>query len=253
MCTFLYCEKLQEETIYMNYTNQSNKSIPCRHTKPHTMRSTVWYSLFFPATVFYYELLLRAFDRDTTFFDPALLRSLLFSAAAGLLIFLVLDLLPWRAAARIAGGVIIALGAVLFCVERGCRATFALYYGVAFMGRIARNVIRGFGPAVRQAALGMLPFILLSLIPLLAFIPLQKKVFQDYGQKKTTRIMLAVAMVMCQLAGWALSVFGGAASYYTYGFTVNTGVNHFGVLSSVRLDLEYIAAGTPVPPWCILG
>ena len=104
MCTFLYCEKLQEETIYMNYTNQSNKSIPCRHTKPHTMRSTVWYSLFFPATVFYYELLLRAFDRDTTFFDPALLRSLLFSAATGLLIFLILDLLPWRAAARIAGG-----------------------------------------------------------------------------------------------------------------------------------------------------
>lgn len=220
--TFLYCGKLQEVTICMNDTNQNNKSIPCRHTEPHTISSTAWYALFFPTAIFYYELLLRAFDRDTAFFDPALLRSLLFSAAAGLLIFLILDLLPWREAARIAGGVIIALGAVLFCVERGCRATFGLYYGVAFMGRIARNVIRGFGPAVRQAALGMLPFILLSLIPLLAFILLQEKVIQDYGQKKTTRIILAVAMVMCQLAGWALSAFGGAANYYTYEFTVNT-------------------------------
>lgn len=232
----------------MNYINQINKSTPCRHTEPHNMNCTPWSTLFFPATILYYELLLRAFDKDTIFFDLALLRSLLFSAAAGLLIFLILDLLPWRAAARIAGGVIIAMGAVLFCVERGCRATFGLYYGVAFMGRIARNVIWGFGPAVMQAALGLVPFILLSLIPLLAFVLLREKVIRDYGQKNTVRIILVAVLVTCQLAGWVLSAFGGAANYYTYEFTVNTGVNHFGLLNSVRLELEYIVAGTPVPP-----
>ena len=71
-------------------------------------------ALFFPAAVLYHELLLRAFDRSTPFFDLALLRILLFSAAAGLLLSLILDLLPWKTAGRIAGGVLLGLGAVLF-------------------------------------------------------------------------------------------------------------------------------------------
>lgn len=121
---------------------------------------------FFPAAVLYQELLLRAFDRDTAFFGPALIRILLFSAAGGLLIFLILDLLPWRRAARIAGGAVIGLGTVLFCVERACRATFGIYYGVLFIGGIVGKLIVSFGDAVAWAALEMLPFILLSLVPI---------------------------------------------------------------------------------------
>ena len=60
-------------------------------------------AVFFPAAILYSELLLRAFDRDTAFFDLALLRILLFSAAAGLAVSFILNLLPWRTAARIAG------------------------------------------------------------------------------------------------------------------------------------------------------
>ena len=66
-------------------------------------------ALFFPAALLYHELLLRGFDRDCTFFDLALLRILLFSIAAGLAAALVLDLLPWRKAMRITGGVLIGL------------------------------------------------------------------------------------------------------------------------------------------------
>lgn len=94
----------------------------------------------FPAAILYHELLLRAFDRNTAFFSLALLRILLFSIAAGLVITLILDLLPWKTAGRIAGGVLLGLGTVLFCVERGCRSTFGLYYGVTFMGDMAADV-----------------------------------------------------------------------------------------------------------------
>ena len=48
--------------------------------------------LFFPAAVLYHELLLRAFDRSTPFFDLALLRVSLFSIAAGLFIGLILEI-----------------------------------------------------------------------------------------------------------------------------------------------------------------
>ena len=96
---------------------------------------------FFPLLIFYHELLLRAFDQNkTAFFDLALLRTLLFAMSAGLLAFLLLDLLPWRKFARAVGGAFIVSGTIILCVERGCRATFGLYYGISFMGDMAGNV-----------------------------------------------------------------------------------------------------------------
>ena len=92
----------------MYQSRHRRPSMPARHTgrRRRTAGSPLLSILFFPAAIFYHELLLRIFDRDTPFFGLALLRILLFSLAAGLLIFLILDLLPWRKAARIAGGVI---------------------------------------------------------------------------------------------------------------------------------------------------
>ena len=204
--------------------------------------------LFFPAAALYHELLLRAFDRSTAFFDLALLRIVLFSIAAGLAAGLILDLLPWRKAARIAGGVLLGLSAVLFCVEQGCRATFGLYYGVTFMRRIARNVVRGFGSTIVQSALALIPFILLSFLPLVVFILLRKRVIPDEGSEAPVRIILAAALMFCQLTAYLLSILGPVKNYYTYEFTVNASIPHFGLLTSVRLELEYIITDIPSPP-----
>lgn len=204
--------------------------------------------LFFPAAVLYHELLLRAFDRSTSFFDLALLRIVLFSIAAGLVIGLILDLLPWKTPARVAGGVLLGLGTVLFCVERGCRATFNLYYGVGFMGGMAGDVAGDFGSTVASVVLSMIPFILLSFVPLAAFIPLRKRVVPDGGSELPVRIILAAVLVACQLTAYLLSTLGPAKSCYTYEFTTNAAVPHFGLLTSVRLELEYNLAGTPAPP-----
>lgn len=212
------------------------------------MASPLLSTLFFPAAVLYHELLLRLFDRNTEFFSMALLRILLFSAAAGLLVFLILDLLPWRKAARIAGGVLIGVWTVLVCIERGCRSMFGLYYGVSFMGGMAGNVAGDFGSTIVKVVLGMIPFILLALAPVVAFVLLRQMVIQDEGQENIVRIVLAVAMVVCQAAGWALSAFGGVASYYTYEYTANVSVPHFGLVTTVRLEAEYGVVGVPAPP-----
>lgn len=205
-------------------------------------------ALFFPAAIFYHELLLRAFDRDTPFLDLALLRTALFSIAAGLLIGLILDLLPWKRAARIAGGVALGLGTVLFCVERGCRATFNLYYGIGFIGGMAGDVAGDFGSTVVEVVLAMIPFILLSFAPLAAFLFLRRSVVPDEGSETPLRIVLAAALVACQLTAYLLSVLGPAKSYYTYDFTVNAAVPHFGLLTAARLEVEYTVAGVPAPP-----
>ncbi|MDE7172669.1 MAG: LTA synthase family protein [Oscillospiraceae bacterium] len=231
----------------MNRFRKNRGITPYRHTGRRT-GSPLLCALFFPAVILYHELLLRAFDRDTAFFDLALLRVLLFSAAAGLVVFLLLDLLPWRRAARIAGGVVIGLGAVLLCVERGCRATFGLYYGVSFMGGMAGDVAGDFGSTVVRVILGLIPFILLSFVPLAAYIPLRQRVIGDQGQEMPIRIILAAVLVACQLTAYLLSILGPVKNYYTYEFTANTAIPHFGLLTSARLELEYAVVGVPTAP-----
>ena len=205
-------------------------------------------ALFFPTAVLYHELLLRVFDRDAAFFGLALLRTVLFSIAAGLAVTLILDLLPWKKAGRVIGGVLIGLGAVLFCVERGCRATFGVYYGVTFMGAMAADVTGDFGGTVVSVALELIPFILLALVPLAAFIPLRRRVVPDQGQDMSIRVILAAALVACQLTAYLLSILGPVKSYYTHEFTANTGIPQFGLLTSVRLELEYTVTGVPIAP-----
>lgn len=204
--------------------------------------------LFFPAAVLYHELLLRAFDQGSVFFELSLLPILLFSAAAGLVIALILDLLPWKTPARIAGGVLLGLGTVIFCVQRGCRATFGLYYNVAFMGEMAADVAGGFGSTVGRVVLGLIPFILLSLVPLAAYIPLRRHIVPEQGKNAPVRVILAAALVACFLGGHLVSTLGPAGNYYTYEFTANTAVPHFGLVSSLRLELQYAVAGVPKPP-----
>lgn len=202
---------------------------------------------FFPAAILYHELLLRAFDRDSTFFDLALLPTLLFSVAVGLLLGLILDLLPWRTPSRITGGVLLGLGTVLLCVERGCRSTFGVYYGVTFMGGMAGDVAGGFGSTVLSVALGLIPFILLALVPMAAFILLRHRIIQEEAHDMPVRIILATVLVACQLTAYLISTLGPSKTYYTYEFTANSSIPHFGLLTSVRLELEYAVVGTPVP------
>ena len=204
-------------------------------------------ALFFPAAIFYHELLLRAFDRSTPFFHMALLRTLLFSAAAGLVIALILDLLPWKTAARVTGGVLLGLGTVLFCVERGCRSTFGVYYGIGFMGEMAGDVAGGFASTVAEVALGLIPFILLALVPVVAFVLLRQRVVPDQSSELPVRIILAAVLAACQLTAYLLSTLGPVKSYYTYEFTANTAIPHFGLLTSARLELEYAVIGAPAP------
>ena len=232
----------------MRRPRRTRRELPSRSTGRHAVGSPLMSMLFFPAAFLYQELLLRLFDRDVSFFGMALLRIALFSMAAGLCLFLILDLLPWRRAARIAGGAVLGAGTVLFCVERGCRGLFSLYYGIGFMGDMAGDVVGSFGALVLQAALDLLPFIALSLVPLALFIPLRQTVIRKRGQKPAARIILAAGLASCQLLGWALSAFGGVSGYYTYEYNANTGVPHFGLITAVRLELEYAVMGMPDPP-----
>ena len=203
-------------------------------------------TLFFPAAVLYYELLLRLFDlKYTAFFSMGLLRILLFSSAAGLLISFALNLIPSKKAARISGGLLLGAGAVLVCIERGCRSMFGLYFSPAAIGSMTGEVMSGFAATVWSVFLSIIPFFILSLIPTAVFIFLRKTVISEKRHSNAVYIATGAAMAVCHTAAVLLSLLGGAKNYYTYDFTANNAIPNFGLAASLRLELEYTVVGIP--------
>ena len=104
--------------------------------------------LFFPAAVLYHELLLRAFDAQSVFFDGALALILLFAVGTGLFWSLIVNLLRRPRAAFIVSVTVTALWSVLVCVEYCCRSYFKSYFFLRFIGNMSENVVTGFGSAM---------------------------------------------------------------------------------------------------------
>lgn len=200
----------------------------------------------------YHEVLLRLFDPDSPLFSLALVRILLFSLAAGLAVFLVLDLIPNRKVARILGGVLVAGWTVFVCVEYCCKSFFKLYFGLGYMQGMAGQVVGDFSGTMVEVVLGRIPFIVLSLIPFVVYLRLCPVILYQKGQRGVVRGMLAVLMVVFQLLGVLTARLGAEKNYYTYDFSVNASIPHFGLVTTLRLELSYAVTGIPETPLDIL-
>ena len=202
--------------------------------------------LFFPCAILYHELLLRIFDKDIPFFGAALFRILLFSVAAGFLVFFILDVIPNKKVSRWIGGVLIFLFIVILCVERGMRASFGIYYGILSAAKTAGGALEDFSGGIIDITLSILPFILLSLIPLLLFIIMRRTVIYERGQQWLIRIFIVFFAIIAQLFGYMFSNIGEAKADYTTDFEANSGIRSFGLVTTVRLDFQYGIFGQPV-------
>lgn len=203
-------------------------------------------TLFFPAAVIYYELLLRLFDmKYTTFFSMGLLRTLMFSFAAGLLLSLVLNLIPAKRTARIIALGVLAAGVALICIERGCRSMFGLYFGPVTMFTNMGEAIDGFSSIIWSVFLSIIPFFVLSLIPSVLFVIFRRIIISDKNRSKTVHIITGAVVAAFHIAAVLISLWGGAKNYFTYDFTANNAVPNFGLLTSLRMELEYAVIGIP--------
>ena len=124
----------------MKKTGYSGKHRPRYMSGGELALSAAW----FPCALLYNELLLRAFDGDVRFFSPALLRIVLFSAAAGLLLFLLCDLIPKKGISRFLAGTVSFVFTFVLCVERGIKSMFSVYYGVLAAAGTAGEAVGNF-------------------------------------------------------------------------------------------------------------
>lgn len=208
-----------------------------------------WTSLcFFPAALFYHELLLRLFDNTAPFFSLSLLYTALFTMVAGATVTLVLHLLP---NGKFRSGVcygFLFLWTVLVCVEYCCKSYFKSYFGLSYMANMAGQVMTDFAATAVEVVLARLPFIGLSLLPLLALILLRRHLLPHARITKGNAVLLLAVLVVCQTLGSVLCLTGKNRDTYTYNYTPDVAVPLCGLCGTVRLEVQYGLFGIPEAP-----
>lgn len=204
--------------------------------------------LFFPLALLYHELLLRAFDSSTVFFDAALVPTALTALGLGLLISLLANALPCRRVSRWAALILTLLWTVCVCVEYCCKSYFKSYFALTFMVTMTGHVVGDFAGTIPDVVLPRLPFILLALVPPVLAIVLRRRIVPEDSMGRRGLLVLALLALLTLGGGDAVGRFGPSAALFTYDFNTNSAVPRFGLNTALRLELTYAVTGVPTPP-----
>ena len=204
--------------------------------------------VFFPLALLYHELLLRAFDPASVFFDGALLPIALAAIGGGLLLSLLCALLPWRKTVRWVSLCLTLLWSVFVCVQYCCKSYFKTYFALTFMVTMTGHVVGDFAATILEIILTRLPFILLAMLPLVLAIVLRRRIVPEARTGRTVLLVMAGLSVLTIGGSAVLFRLGPNAALYTYDFNTDSAVSKFGLGSSLGLELTYALTGIPAPP-----
>ena len=210
-------------------------------------KRSLWPLFFLPLALIYHELLMHIFDRSAELLGMPLVYILLFSAAMGLLLSALVDLLP-RKAAHIVTYVLCVGWTVLTCIEYCCKSYFKTYWGLGFVMQMTGNVVGNFFTTMLEIIVSRLPFILLSFVPLAALIVFRRRLLPGRQLRGRTRLLALAGFIVFQAAGSALCYTGEYKADYTYNFITDRAVPDFGLSASVRLEIQYALFGLPDAP-----
>ena len=210
-------------------------------------KRSLWPLFFLPMALIYHELLLHIFDRSVPFWDLSLVYILLFSAAAGLLLSALVDMLP-RTAAHVVTYVLCAAWTVLTCIEYCCKSYFKSYFSLSFVTHMTGQVVGDFFTTMMEIIFTRLPFILLSFLPLAALIVFRRRLLPGKRLSGKVRLLALAGFIVFQAAGSVLCYAGEYRADYTYNFVTDRAVPRFGLTASVRLEAQYALLGVPEAP-----
>lgn len=210
-------------------------------------KRSLWPLFFLPLALIYHELLMHIFDRSVAFLEIPLVYILLFSAAMGLLLSVLVDLLP-RKAAHIVTYALCVGWTVLTCIEYCCKSYFKTYWGLGFVMQMTGNVVGNFFTTMMEIIVSRLLFILLAFVPLAALIIFHRHLLPGRQLRGRTRLLALAGFIVFQAAGSALCYTGEYKADYTYNFITDRAVPNFGLSASVRLELQYTLFGLPDAP-----
>lgn len=207
--------------------------------------------LFLCLSLPWMEWLLRLADGDTAFWGLGLARGLLAGAAVGALLWLLAEVIPRKGIARgLVAAILFFFGAVAIA-QRCCRGFFGAYFQFGFLTEMTGQVAGDFLSTALSVMLRNLWFFPLALAPAILFCVFRKKLVPVPEQAETPlrrhkRIILAaVLLATLQMANLALCYSGDDHRYYTVDYSANSAIPRFGLVNTLRLEVQYAIFGMP--------
>ena len=206
--------------------------------------------LFFPLTVLYNEILLRVMAIESAFFDYHLLFVAGFSVATGLMLWLLIGMIPSRKARVVISAVVTFLMTVLFSVEFGVKNYYRTFFEFKTMLTMADDVVTQFASEAVKGALQTIPFLLLSLIPLVLLLVFKKKLVPEERPRWRARFWVLAAFMLLHCCTtipllMGTDAFSDDRDYFTTDYTTGGAIPRFGAVTAVELELLYSFGGAP--------
>ena len=198
--------------------------------------------LFFILSFIMMEVLVKIADQDAALTFMNMIRSILGGAILGTLVFIVTALIPVKVISRGLAIFLLFFNGVLGMIQACCRDKFGTYYQISYMFKMAENTLTSFMRDIVQlfvSHLWMLPFMLGPGILLIIF---RKKLVPEkrthiLGVLPVLLVLIIVELVLC----WSKS----DRQYYTYNFSATNAVSRYGMINTLRLEIEYSIFGMP--------
>ena len=209
-------------------------------------RSRLWRLAFFPLAILHMELVLRLWNHQS-FWNSGLLYILLFSLGGGLVCNLIASIGKERVRRFLHWFVMIIL-TLLFIIQAVFYTVFRTYAEIS-AAALAPAAISGFFlESIRLIATSALP-VMLILLPLAFFQALQLWKTPPIRLRELDRVIIGAVALHVLVIGsilWSNTGILPLRAIYRENFTLNLAAQNFGLLTGMRLDVQYTVFGRPV-------
>jgi len=206
----------------------------------------LWRMTFFPLIILYMELILRLWNHQP-FWGVGLLYIFLFSIGAGLVCNLLASIGKERLRYVLHWTVMVTL-TLLFITQAVFYTVFRSYVEVSAIA-LAPSAISGFFlESIRTIARAIIPVILL-LLPLVFFHAFRIWKKRPVRLLELNRILIITAALHVLIISSIMISTAGLLplrAIYRENFTLNLGVQNFGLVTAMRLDIRYTLFGRPM-------
>ena len=216
--------------------------------KPEGLVQSCIYIAIFALVIPYYEIVfnLSTVKKLFTWGTPIML---LFSVAFGLIGYLLVSLFRKQKANHIASVVWLAIATIPYLVQYFVYRGFKVYYDITTITGGAKDMVGGFSDIALQLIFswdGLFKIFLYALPAILfgAFGRLLYTWEKPLPINAVFRCLAAAVIVVCYSSGLLLTHAKDMAwSVYKTEYNYQSAVQHFGLLSGMRLDVQYLIGG----------
>lgn len=224
-----------EETVHGTAGEKKNRAGEC----VRKLRAKLLPAAFFPAAVFFEEMVLKvSVDRAPQ--GLPILYIALFSLAYGLAMYLITGM--FRGKARLAAAAVLTAGCgILFTVEFFVYRAFKVFYDLNTVTAGAGDAAGEFSDQI--AALVLCPdgigHIVLFFLPLVVLLVFRKRIVPEKRAALRPWFVAAVGVYcLAAFGGFCVSLSPAYAGVYAEEFSFQNAVTNFGLLTGLRGDVE---------------